>query len=110
MLMGSFEKLFQDGCIMTGADKEQMLQEAKKKYARTFYELMVATNCMPCERCPMKMTECSAYKRNNVKALIKKKPPQVGTEKYPNMTVKQIAELLGISKNEVRRRKHEGTL
>jgi hypothetical protein len=88
-----------------------------------FLALWVATGGNPCDGCPeYRGGNCRAYQRHHTDAInetICRKswstrkattPPQMQGSRFSGMSVKQIAERLGISKNEVRRRKTAGTL
>ena len=110
-LSGSFEELFAAGCIQTGADTADTLEEAQGSFAGYFAGIMTATSHNPCDGCPVfKGGSCSAYKQFHSEAR------QAGVQRHaqiqavPGKTVAQLAKELGISKNEVRRRKTRGEL
>lgn len=87
---------------------------------------MAATNRNICDGCPktdraqsLKDIKCECF--NKYHTMVKQQklvsearvanattPP--GTSKYPGLSIAQIAEKLGVSKSEVRRRKLEGTI
>lgn len=111
-LNATFPELHTAGCIQA--------ERATRDGMMLFFGLMQQTNNNPCNGCPaFDEGRCKAYKQyhtlpNSVKVAtanrIKHATKPSGTDKYPDMSVKQIAATLGISKNEVRRRKQAGTL
>ena len=134
-LKGTFEDLHGAGCIQTLCDMYADVGDAVKAGGlERFSGIMLLTRLNPCDGCPngtgmnfnpgkiitrVDQIQCSAFQKFHTMAVdsqLKSKraiwnattPP--GTDNYPGLSVKQIAEKLGISKNEVRRRKQVGTL
>lgn len=119
-LTGTFEELHSQGCIQTGTDVYSDIKEAATHFLRLFSALKIATNGNLCDGCPaFNYGNCKAFKKYHSSEIQKTldgicsavnatTPP--GTAKYPGMSVRQIAEKLGISIGEVRRRKQAGLL
>lgn len=127
-LDGTFEELHAAGCIQTGADAYQDLGDAVRSFGGLLAMLQVATGGNVCDGCPwaeegnpskVEQVKCEAFQKyhsmavgNRVRKLTSLKsatsPP--GTDKYPGLSIAQIAERLGVSKSEVRRRKQAGTI
>lgn len=114
-LEGTFEQLMEAGCI----------QAENREMEPIFYALMVATKKNPCDGCPVwgdKGPACVAFQQyHSAYYCAEERQRQVIREAtVPNnvprghqffgMSVKQIAEQLGVSIGEVRRRKANGTL
>jgi len=104
MLMGTFEQLHAARCMQTG--NEDGDQPITSDWVKRLVALMVLTNQDPCTTgCPaFKDGRCPAYQQYHT-ACVKKT-----NAIKPVESVAQIAKRLGISKNEVRRRKHKGTM
>lgn len=114
-LVGCFEELMRAGCIQ--AELPHMVPR--------FHVLMVATGKNPCNGCPVwseKGPACKAFQKYHTAysdAIEKHKrdfkdattPENVGSN-HPlaGLSVRRIAENLGVSLSEVRRRKANGTL
>lgn len=114
-LRADFDQLHAAGCIQTGADVHKDLAVAKEQFARIFELLVRETAGNLCKGCPALDGGCEAHRRyfkpEVTKERLKKdatKPP--GTKDHPGKSVATIAAELGISKNEVRRRKVAGLL
>jgi hypothetical protein len=114
-LEGTFEQLMEAGCI----------QAENREMEPLFYALMAATNMNPCDGCPVwgsKGPACvafqqfhSAYYRAEEKQRQTIQDATVPNNVPPGheffgLSVKKIAEKLGVSIGEVRRRKANGTL
>jgi len=122
MLKARFSELFENGCIQTGADTYNNGDEAIKKMGIMFQALWVGTDRNPCKECPVEKEKCLAYRRFNTEhqEKIRKQLAEAerrknatkapGTDSFPGLSVKQIAEKLNVSKSEVRRRKLAGTI
>jgi hypothetical protein len=120
ILQATFERLHEAGCIQTLADQEADVIEARRKHGVVFSGLMFITNQNPCDGCPeYKNGTCQAFLKYHTQAARDENDRRVrklestapkGTEKYPGLSVAQIADELHISKSEVRRRKAAGTL
>ncbi|MHA2265617.1 MAG: hypothetical protein ACXAEN_24765 [Candidatus Thorarchaeota archaeon] len=107
-LKGSFEELFEAGCIQTGADVVDTFEEAQR-LRNLYVHLQTATQGNPCNGCPeFKSGTCSAYKKYHSESINKRVKATTTVSK--GKTVAQLAKEHGISKNEVRRRKHRGDL
>jgi len=131
-LRATFDELHSMGCIQTGADVYPILAEAQDKFGIWFYQLGLLTCGNLCDGCPqagaidyvsrptkIEDVKCKAFHRFHSMATDRQREKAQaanqatkapGTDRYPGMSVKQIAEKLGISKNEVRRRKRDGLL
>ena len=107
--MFAFHELWKEGCIQTGADVHpEDLQAASDKYLVVFHGLFNLTKGNLCDGCSAwDGGRCRGYKKYHTGAQMPKAPSK---QIKPEVTVKQWAERLGISKNEVRRRKFAGTL
>jgi hypothetical protein len=114
-LAGTFEQLMEAGCI----------QAENRELEPLFYALMVATTRNPCDGCPIwndKGPACAAFQQyHSAYHRAEEKQQQVIKEAmtpsnvppgHPlfGLSVKQIAEKLGVSIGEVRRRKVSGIL
>lgn len=112
-LLATFDQAHEAGCLQA-----EMLTGCSY-----FGMLMVSTRLNPCDGCPVWKEDgpaCGtfqmyhtayAYAKESQEEAIKKAttPPVVqGHPEFIGLTTKQIAEKLGISKNEVRRRKAAG--
>lgn len=117
ILTGTFEDLFNAGCIQTGGeDPELSFARARDLFYQRFVALTLATHHNPCAGCPeFNDGKCDAFQKFHTdKSFAEKAPvaskgraatrPQ-GTDQYPGLSVSEIARKLGISKSEVRRRK-----
>jgi len=126
-LVAYFDQLYELGCIQAGSDMET-LDEAQQKLMVMYNGLYMATGGNPCDGCAKlwntssiheAMQECKAFaqkhtmarehrvgRENNQKSATR---PE-GTDQYPGMSVAEIAQKLGISKSEVRRRKQAGVI
>lgn len=106
-LLVTFDQAHESGCIQA-------------VHGPPFWALMIATNLDPCNDCPVWKEDGPACKtfqmyhtayahvKESQEEAVKKAttPPAVqGHPEFTGLTTKQIAEKLGISKNEVRRRK-----
>lgn len=107
ILIGSFEELQVAGCIQCKSNMHRAM----------FQGLMFVTNQNVCNGCPAYNNgKCEAFKKFHTGAPKLKAPQRqcspsnTTTPGLNGLTVKQIAEQLGISINEVRRRKVAGTL
>jgi len=131
-LNATFEQLFHAGCIQTGADIHNDFQIAHHQFAVMFAGLLEVTGGNICDGCPAySQGKCRAFQQyhtgaprykirtdgitGDLKATRRKPAPSdacvaPGTSTHPGMSIKQIAEELGISKNEVRRRKLRGEI
>jgi len=113
-LVAPFASLHQLGCIQTGADVHENVFAAAKKFGPLYAALYQATHGNPCCGCPgFNNGKCRAYLAFNTDAQRPTKLPATvasNSDKYPGMSVKQIAAKLGVSMSEVRRRKHAGSL
>jgi len=114
-LVGTFEQLMEAGCI----------QAENREMEPLFYALMVATKMNPCDGCPVwsnKGPGCVAFQQyHSAYQCAEEKQQQVikdatapsnvpSGHEFFGLSVKQIAEKLGVSIGEVRRRKARGTL
>ena len=118
-LTGTFEQLHAAGCIQAGGDYKSV-DEARSKLGRLFSLLIIETSNNPCDGCPaFNDGACKAYKQYHADEIAKQQKAKAehmaaitptGTSKYPGMSIKQIAAQLGISKNEVQRRRDRGEL
>lgn len=116
MLRASFEQLHEAGCIQTGADMFDTVEKARPQFEQMFAGLMFATRLDPCT------TGCAAFDNGKCLAYVKYHSVPVNERRTRDArvirattaptgeSVSQIAKRLGISKNEVRRRKQAGTL
>ncbi len=104
LLTGGFDKLKNAGCIQCENDSLRPM----------FSGLMQLTGGDVCEECPITKGDCRAHQQYHTDALrassdrlrhILNATTPAGGE-----TTKQVAARLGISKNEVRRRRTAGTL
>jgi len=114
-LKGTFEQLFEAGCIQTGAGTADTLEEAVASFTEYFVNVQTLTMRNPCNGCPeFKNSSCSAYKQYHTESLQQQHNRdarvRAATTAPGGKTVAQIAKELGISKNEVRRRKQRGEL
>lgn len=111
-LTGSFGELFAAGCIQTGADICDTVEEADHQIGTMFSLLQLELNGNICNGCPvmeLNGSQCKAFKQYHTSQASKKRTK--GNESvYEGWTVKQIAAKLNISQNEVRRRRFAGTL
>lgn len=120
-LDGTFEQLFEAGCIQTGCDTLENIEAADKFFRRYFQGIMTETKSNPCSGCPaFNDGGCEAYQIYHTHAQEQReriarqkkenatRPP--GTEKYPGLSVKQIAQQMGISISQVRRLKAQGAI
>ena len=113
-LTGSFRELMDHGCI----------QAADVRLYPIFEGLMILTNNNPCAGCPVWSNhgpECQAFQRYNTafQARLKQQaealeqattPHNIPSGPLAGLSVRQIAQQLGVSISEVRRRKAAGTL
>lgn len=115
-LKAEFADLQSAGCIQCETNELEPM----------FTALMLATRCNPCGGCPkwqQRGDECKAFRlyhsawRNKQQARDRRiaeatqpRAKNSDNAKFYNLSVAQIAERLGISKSEVRRRKVAGTL
>ena len=115
MLPLRFEDLFEAGCIQTHSDRFDNVDDAINEGAREyFFHIMQATFNNPCSGCPVTKENCKAYltyhsEPGKLKCEASARHAKATTPPGGE-TVAQIAARLGISKNEVRRRKVSGTL
>ena len=114
-LNGSFEELFVAGCIQTGAGTAGTFAEAVRGFGELFVHLHTELRGNPCNGCPeFRGGSCSAYKQFHDEAnragIQRNARIQAATTAPGGKTVAQLAKELGISKNEVRRRKTKGEL
>jgi len=113
-LVATFSQLHEMGCIQTGADVHDDVRVAEKRMGGLFAAVVGLSHGNPCPGCPaLQGGKCRAYLAFNTgasKPIVV--PPTVASNSlnYPGMSVRQIAEKLGVSMNEVRRRKLAGTL
>lgn len=119
-LIASFQELYEAGCIQTGADVCDTLQEAQEKFVLPLVGLMVATRNNPCNGCPVDKQKCKAFQMYHTSSIIRDvlnesekrrnatKAP--GTKNYPGKSIAEIAKILGVSKGEVKRRKAAGLI
>jgi hypothetical protein len=109
-LDASFEDLHAAGCIQTGADTQTDLNAARKQFGGMWAGLMRYTAMNPCQGCPaFNNGRCAAFRQYNTGAKSTPVPPP--DNKHPSgLSMRQIAEKLGISLSEARRRKVQGTL
>lgn len=65
ILRGSFEQLFNAGCIQVGGDLPELgLDAAESKFSKVFVLLMQETRYNPCNGCPAyKGGSCKAFQR-----------------------------------------------
>jgi len=114
-LLAAFEQAMEAGCIQAEMDSLRGMYAA----------IMVWTNCNPCCGCPewdRIGPKCGCFQKHHTayrdvlkqnKARVEEttSPSSAGLPlQFTGLTTKQIAEKLGVSKNEVRRRKAAGTL
>jgi len=113
-LLGTFQQLMDAGCVQ--AEMPALLP--------LFFGLMALTNQNPCAGCPIwdnKGPECKAFQEyHSASARVIATQQVIKDATTPNnvpaehplagLSVKKIAEKLGISIGEVRRRKAAGTL
>lgn len=115
-LDADFDTLYAAGCIQTGADTCTKLEQAKRDFSQMFEALSTHTGNNICDGCPaLKGGNCKVFKKYHTscqKAVVEDTMATVpkGTRDYPGLTVAEIAKKLGISKNEVRRRKMRGEI
>ena len=122
-ILGTFEMLHRAHCIQTGWDQHEELNDAEHHFGEMFRALMLETEGNICKGCPvLNDGACKAYQTFHSQAISDRKAEQMrreerlnatkppGTDKYPGMSIRQIANELGISKGEVRRRKQAGIL
>ena len=111
-LTGSFAELYVAGCIQTGSDICDTVEEADRQIGTMFSLLQLELNGNICNGCPvmeLNGSQCKAFKQYHTSQASKKRTR--GNESvYEGWTVKQIAAKLNISQNEVRRRRFAGTL
>ncbi len=111
-LTGSFAELYAVGCIQTGSDLCATVEEADRQMRTMFSLLQLELNGNICNGCPvmeLNGSQCKAFRQYHTSQASKKR--MKGNESvYEGWTVKQIAEKLNISQNEVRRRRFAGTL
>lgn len=126
ILRGTFDQLWKAGCIQTGNDGQKGDDEPKRVagFRDRWPGLMQLCNFDPCTTgCPeFRDGKCKAYQQYHTQYQEEQRKEQQrrerskdatrapGTAQFPGLSVKQIADQLGISKNEVRRRKQAGTL
>lgn len=114
-LSDSFFDLHAAGCIQTGADVHSDPKVASSRHGGMFAAIYGLTHGNPCAGCPaFNGGRCKAYQAHHEDArrVPIKVDPKIpsNSDNYPGMSVKQIAEKLGVSMSEVRRRKLTGTL
>jgi len=114
ILLGTFQQLHSAGCIQTQSDAYATPEEALENAGEYFYMIMRFTSRNPCEDCPIKSSQCNAFKHYHSsakgQAFERKQRIEKATSPLTGESVAQIAKRLGISKNEVRRRKHRNEL
>lgn len=111
VLRGSFEELHAAGCIQTGADIHDNVDNARARFSSLFAGLMLMTNRNICDGYPAyKNGACPCFQKYHTQAISNNATRPPGTDQHPGLSVGQIAEKLGISKAEVRRRKIAGTI
>ena len=85
MLTGTFEELFAAGCIQTGADVCDDLEEAKPKFRKLFMALSLVTHGDICNGCPaFKGGSCKAYRTYHTAAMRQSSPLPRTTNKTAN--------------------------
>lgn len=114
-LTGSFTQLMEAECI----------QAENRELEQLFQALMIATKRNPCDGCPVwgnKGPECKAFQQYHTAYVqtVAAHQQAVKDATIPNnvsfehplagLSIKKIAEKLGVSISEVRRRKASGTL
>jgi hypothetical protein len=113
-LEATFTQLFEAGCIQTGSDYCDTVDEAEKRHARMFAAIFNATDYNPCDGCPINYKECEAFHKYHTFAkhqvTTREERIRKATTPPSGESVAQMAQRLGISKNEVRRRKHKGEI
>jgi len=114
-LNGSFGELFEAGCIQTGAGTADTFEEARQSFREYFLRIYVDLMGNPCNGCPeFKGGSCPAYEQFHDGAQQSRVQGhariQAATTAPGGKTVAQLAKELGVSKNEVRRRKTRGEL
>ena len=120
-LTGTFEQLFEAGCIQTGADVHQTsLAAAAAGFPLILAAIQTSSGGNACDGCPAyRGGQCKAFQQYHTSAIeariaskmnLQNSTCALGTKKYPGKSISQIAELLGVSKSEVRRRKLAGEI
>jgi hypothetical protein len=107
----TFAEFHAAGCVRTGCEVVTDARRAEKIAGGIFATLTRFGHGNICNGCPH-VLGCKAFRKLNASA-----PPAIvdphtpsNSDKYPGMSVKQIAAKLGVSMSEVRRRKHAGSL
>ena len=127
ILHATLEQAFESGCIQAGGDPSGD-QQTLVPQAQMYSMLMAVTLRNPCQQCPLitmrhydsfRQVECKCFRqyhsmcieaqRKGEASIINATTPP-GTRTYPGLSIAQIAEKLGVSKSEVRRRKAVGEI
>ena len=110
-LVATFDEMHEAGCI-----------QAEFPGCRIMFSfLMIELDGNPCDGCPVwdeKGQDCEAHQKHHSsfigqqidKRLALEATTKPANNKYPGMNMKQIAAYLGVSLNQARKRKREGTL
>ncbi len=111
--MTTFAQLHELGCKRTGADRQSDVRKAEKQHGGMFATLTRFGQGNVCSGCP-EVGKCKAFRTINPSAapIVADVDPHLpsNSPNYPGLIVCQIAEKLGVSMNEVKRRKSAGTL
>lgn len=131
-LDASFEELHAAGCIQTGSDRYDNAETALVSCGNVFYALMSLTARNPCNGCPVAYRRipnksgplsiaCSAFQKHHTAPQSVRTASQSQIEQatqagnkngdqWANVPIRKIAEQLGITLSEARRRKAAGEL
>lgn len=114
-LTGTFEELHAAGCIQTGADAGYTAAQAKREFGKLFVDLQIATRGNFCDGCPeFRNGSCPAFKKYHTSRMAagvvrNVAEPKVEVKPTPK-PIRVLARELGISINEVQRRRDRGEL
>lgn len=108
-LLGTFEELHAVGCIQTGADVGD-LGQVRAKFEPLFHALQLMTGHNVCDGCPaFNNGACRAFlKFHTSRAAALSKPMRI--QQKLTKSIRQWARELGVSINEVQRRRDRGEL